>query len=132
MNTNVYKSYNPANCVAKMGRNTPAKVTICKSGLISFNRKATEALSLKTGDKIEFIQDLTNKKDWFVRKDTNGFELSLNKSFTSPFNIKFNCITLVEEIFRSLDIHNTVSILISTSPDEMGMFAIITSSIKGV
>ena len=99
MDTNIYKSYNPANCVAIFGKNIPAKVTICKSGLISFNRKPNEAIGLKTGDRIEFIQDLINEKDWFVRKDRNGFELSLNKSCATSFNLKFNCKTLVEEIF---------------------------------
>lgn len=55
------------------GKSGTPKVSFNKSGTISFNGKACELLSLKTGDKVTLAQDEDEPGNWYFFKDENGF-----------------------------------------------------------
>ncbi|MBX3253958.1 MAG: hypothetical protein KF862_07430 [Chitinophagaceae bacterium] len=56
-------------------RSGTAKVTFNKTGVISINQKACDKMLLSPGDKISIAQDEKVPENWYIFKDTNGFEV---------------------------------------------------------
>jgi len=106
-----------------------------KQGQISFSIAIITAMGLKSGDKIEFIQDEEKPKDWYVVKckNDNGFTL---RDFKGSNGLVTNSSSLVKTFIKSLEPQFDSSVtsvgclmaLQSTKVENEELFAIITKS----
>lgn len=51
------------------------KITFGKSGTITLNKAAVNAIGLKVGDTIAFVQDQEEHRNWFLYQTEKGFTL---------------------------------------------------------
>jgi hypothetical protein len=101
-----------------------------RSGIITINTKACQALNLSEGDQIKFHQDKKKKADWYIEKVT------LNGLITKC-NHKAGCVALTiqsamicKEVLLSLNKDKPVKLPVATTPTDGKYFALLTSSLK--
>lgn len=121
--------YNPENCSSRTDRyNKQPRISFLKTGLVILNEAAVHGLNLKSGDKIDLVQDEDRPKDWYLRIRETGFILR-PKDTKHKAILKFASIVLVKKIQSSLGIDHTFSVPVAIKPSQ-DMYAIITSSIN--
>jgi hypothetical protein len=49
------------------------RISFDDKGVIRINKTAVQAIGLKAGDKVSFLQDEENPTDWYLSKDKDGF-----------------------------------------------------------
>lgn len=127
------KRYNSTNVkTIRFGKPT---IRFNKQGQISFSSAIITAMGLKSGDKIELIQDEEKPKDWYVVKCKNDIGFPL-REYKSSNALLTNSSGLVKTFMKSLEpqISNTTKsigclvAIIPTIVEKEKLFAIITKS----
>lgn len=71
-----------------------------KTGVIYFSKNAAKLLNITETSKISFVQSKSEKKDWFICKDDNGFSLKLDPGKS---NFRVHHKGLIRNILESMD-----------------------------
>jgi hypothetical protein len=106
-----------------------------KSGLITFNKGAVDALKLKPGDKVEFAQDEDRPVDFylFLSESPDGYELRVKKD-SSVLVFSSRCIygRMLDALKLSDGKSFTLPVAITPLevPDCPPLFAILTAAAK--
>lgn len=123
-----FKVYNPKTTVSAP-RKREAFISVSgKSGMISISIAAGEKMGLSLSSCVEFLQDETKPKDWYLRLHENGFLLRQLKGREKIFCLQHSVIA--RDILASIKVEkNTVRMFLGDA-DENGLFPIITNSAK--
>lgn len=114
--------------------NTAANVrtvvsTICvnlKTGRIRLNPPAIELLKLKNKDSIAFAQDEENPGDWYLKKDSKGFTVTI-KNDRGTLSAYINSKKLAYNFMQSLSKTQLEYATYKITPEETeGVFPIVT------
>jgi hypothetical protein len=101
-----------------------------KSGIITINKIAADALSLKDGDQVKFHQDKKNTKDWYLEKvSANGIPLKQNKK-AGCTGLNIQCSSLCKAVLISLKSDKPVKIPVAISISDGKYYALLTSTLK--
>lgn len=119
------KSFNPENA-ANIRKGKPT-IHIGSNGAISMNAVATNLTGLKPGDKVEFHQDETNPKDWYISKSKSGFEL---RAYNQDRGVIFNSSKLASIILEIIGGPITATMIIGNEPVDGKYWPVITASAK--
>lgn len=107
----IKRKANPKVCSIRCGKN----------GGIWFGRGVQEALGLEAGDKVDFLQDEENPKDFFLRKLCGSLELKKTSGGTlSASNAMF--VHAVRDIYA---VEPPFSMLVSEKPNDECVYALI-------
>lgn len=123
------KSFNAENSASSKYNRLPSVNIGYTSGIVYFNEAAKALANLKAGDKIEFLQDEDNPKDWYFAKSVDGFELR-DKKNSKGIMVQSSKIT--KELLHSIEVYKPATMRIAEAIpfDERKLFPIITKSAK--
>lgn len=122
--------YNPENCSSRTDRyNKRPRISFFKSGVVMLNEAAVTGLNLKSGDKIDFVQDADRPRDWYLRIRETGFILR-PKDSKHKGHLKFANIAFAKRIQSSLGIDDRAFCVPVAIEPLQDMYALITSSIN--
>lgn len=110
-------------------RSTVSTVSVHVSGKIRFNHTAIDLFELKDRDSVAFGQgDGEDNKDWFVKKDKEGFAVSVKKDSKTTSGY-INSKQLAYNIFLSIEKTEAELITFKIIPEQKdGCYAILTSN----
>lgn len=122
------KSFNAENAASSKYNRLPSVNVGYKSGVLYFNIAAKEAAKLQPGDKIEFLQDEENPKDWYFSKSDNGLLVRAKNAKGAEIQSS----KLAKEILHSIDVYKPATMRIGEPLmlDGKLLFPIITKSAK--
>lgn len=108
------KKFNPANV-----RTAPTRRAIIRignnNGLISLSGSTVALLALNPdGDKVSFVQD--DSKEWYLIKDTEGFDLRSSRGQAMMFNCKGMVAILAKSLSREAKEWKTVKFRVAEQP----------------
>jgi hypothetical protein len=91
-----------------------AKISFCKTGIVSLNKKACELLELDHGDGVSIAQDQTDPANWYIYKDDKDGYI-LRHPDKPSFHLVCHNRKLVNTIIEhfELDLKQTYSFQIS-------------------
>lgn len=123
------KSFNAHNAASSKYSRLPSVNIGYTSGIIYFNESAKQLTNIKAGDKIEFLQDEDNPKDWYLAKSENGFEVRDKKKSKG---VLVQSSKIVKELLHSIDVYKPATMRIAEAIpfDGRKLFPIITKSAK--
>ena len=81
--------------------NLTPRLTINPKGVFSLNRKVSELMKLSEKDKVGISQDTDDPINWYIHKDTDGFNLRLLNKITAM--VGFNNISLKNAIVEAME-----------------------------
>jgi hypothetical protein len=123
MKLNLFNSETMPRQIGGRGASLAPRVSISRTGVISFNKAAVALMDIKAGDKISFGQEDTEDADWLVFKDPeNGFPVRATEVKKSG-SAAFNHSTLSKSLFESYGLDddeekNTFQVQIASEPIE--------------
>ncbi len=95
--------FNAENSLHIRKKETKAMVGISfKTGLITLNPPAVNALNLKKGDLIAMAYD-EDSNDWLLFKDAKGFDLRFANGKKDTTSLVFNCSKIANSIMEQLE-----------------------------
>ncbi len=104
--------------------------SVSKGGIIRINREGSKLLQLKSGDKINILQDEERPKDWYVEKTTDELGLIMRDTNKNS-GLVCNASAIAAEMIRSLSLSlKTTTMRIAPKPAEGEIYAILTGSGK--
>lgn len=108
-------------------------ISFSKSGLIRFNGRAVELLTLREGDQVKFFQNKRLPKEWYlaiVKKE--GIPIRNTSSVQGRNVLALNSSFIVRTMQKSLELSSDISITVpvGVAPDENGWWSLITSAYK--
>lgn len=102
-----------------------------KAGLITISKTAAEALELKEGSRVSFLQHPENKQDWYMdTKDEKGFLLRANKEGGSlAFNNVATAKTICESIDKMKEAKTVIVPMLTVHDEEFGegIYSLLTA-----
>jgi len=122
------KTYNSASF---SGRRGVVKLSLGKSGLISISLSAASMIGVKSGDRVELVQDEDAPRDWYIKSghSEHGYLLRGYKNGTLCFGSKPLAQTIADSLGREL----SLSIPVATEKqkiDGQEYYALITAALK--
>lgn len=104
------KKFTPSKCTGR--RSTTRTVSFNKrNGYIFVNQATQKDLDIKESDKITFVQDEENPKEWFLMKSDDGFTIKRSSASGSLYTMSKE---VANNVIRSLEIlDNAVRVMIS-------------------
>lgn len=100
----------------RLNKSVP-KVSFGKTGIISFNKAASEKMGLTDGCKVSFAQDESQPENWYFFLDTKGYPVRRNTTSKST-NYIFNHQKLAHTFKDAIGVStgNTYSFIIGGQP----------------
>lgn len=126
MNLEIFNTENAVS-FGRMGKPT---ITFAETGQIRLSKHLISKLEAKAGMFVEFSRDKDAPEDWYFKlsESGNGFPL---KDYKQDGSLNLNSKVICESLFNEFKTTKTsLSIPVSTTPDDNGWFAILTVSIN--
>lgn len=104
-------------------------IRFTKNGSFFLNNVAIDSLHLQDGERISFVNDKKNTRDWYILRDPDGVPIKLKKSAAK------GCYMKVRNILgRQLNVpkNEGFRLRIASEPsldNGMSMYAILTSKL---
>jgi len=103
-----------------------AYVRITGKGLMRFSNKAADAIGIKGGDRLAIYQDDENKRDWYVKKESDGLVVY----WTEKLGVRVSSKKVATEILESLGAGtDSLRVFVAKEPDANGLFALLTAGV---
>ncbi len=126
-----FKRYNETTFPKGATSGTP-NISFSRSGTITLNSVAVNALQINAEERIEFIQDEDNPEDWYILKSSDG-GYTLRQQTEKTTAVMIQNKGLITHIARELGHAVPFGCLVSVQCvhiDDMELWPIITKSAK--